>query len=903
MRALQTVCRHLEDPGAVFVFPSEIAVRFWARKALELSGKKALDLRRFISWDRFKETSFKFPPGGRAANQAVRALFAHALLEENSRQGFLRRIVPPEFRESSAAFAGFLGRILPSLHRLRRLDAAGFRLDADKAEDLRLLERRYGEFLAQNNLFEPSFEPPLLELPEKSFFLFYPEVLEDYPSYRSLISSHPRVRLLGLDDEAGAQEPTLTLFENSLQEIRWALLSIGELLDGGLGPEDIAVSVCDLSALEAFLKREADCYSVPLQIHSGRFLDLYPEVRAFRQIGECVEASFTPESLKPLLLNPALPWKDPAQLRSLLHFGLEAMILRNPLPRGGGADLWERSFQKAEACGGASGPSLQPFRSLYRKLKEQLALIRGAADFLCLKERIAIFSETFLDSSRWGQEGLKVFQYALRTLDELAEAWAASGKPDLASPFSLWLEFLGQKIYVPRALEGGVPVYPYRLAAGIYPRIHFVLNASQEGTSHRIRLHPFLAVHEEADPALGELDLSPLVIRLTLLSGQEVRFSYSRKSFSDTHLPPAYFVSRGRILPFSALEELESRDSYLAERLAWSGGCLPLRLQALQKQGFLCAQKTILSPPGEDATLQPLREPALAERLLRERCAVEALLDISASDLELFHSCPFHYLLARVLGLEEREFQIPSLEAKELGNILHRVLQRFFEALREQGGTLRADEPAASRKRMEETARAVLEEYARCRPLPLPPHWEDICRQVRELTTLCLQRELEELPGQQILHSEKWLSSPWPQEGLRLKGKIDRISRSPEGYTLIDYKKNKVPTRRQTFGPQPSCFQMPFYLLLMGENGLPAHQAAYYSLEKARFTFVIGPQPRPQASAEELQGCLESLKARILSMAASLRQGEYMIPKRPDPKRCEFCPFRAACRDRYILRP
>ena len=57
----------LDDPRTDFVFPTEVAARFWLRRALSLAPGRALRADRFLSWDQFDRRALDY---GREATLA-----------------------------------------------------------------------------------------------------------------------------------------------------------------------------------------------------------------------------------------------------------------------------------------------------------------------------------------------------------------------------------------------------------------------------------------------------------------------------------------------------------------------------------------------------------------------------------------------------------------------------------------------------------------------------------------------------------------------------------------------------------------------------------------------------------------------------------------------------------------
>jgi RecB family exonuclease len=902
MRILEALRRELADPRAVFVFPSEVAAGFWLRRAFALTERRALPQRRFLSWDQFAEAALEFGPGRRLVRQEERALFVAALLEANRRDPRFRQIVPPEQAGEPWAFARTLQGMLPCLNRLRTLAGSWPESSAGKAEDLRRLDREYRQFLQGSGLYEPAFEQPSLRPTDSRYHLFYPEVLEEYPSLERLLAGSPQLAQYHLPpvgtgpQEAAREPPRIRAYPDSPEELRAVLAAVAGLLDRGVEPEQIVITASGLPDLEPHLRRAAELGEVPLSLRLGREITAYPPCRLFARIQAVLDSRFSLAAMRELLLDRSLPWREGETGQALLDFGLACRITRNPP---GGGDLWERCFLRARGYRELGLPPLERLRPFYRGLKTALREIGASTSFRRLKENLAQFSKTLLAAERWPEGELKAFQFALDTLDRLEEAARGLGYPS-PSPFRFWLQHLNDARYVLREPPAGVAVYPYRVSAGIGPAHHFVINASQAATRHRVKPLPSLSTHEEESLGLLEHDLSEELLQLYRLSGEQVFFSYPRRGPGQSHLPPGLFVAHGGVLPAAGDP---GSNPYAAEAEAWAGRRDPLGpVLPQQRRGFLRAQLTTLSARGLDLGSQPLSRPELIQavggRLRDER----GRLRLTATGLEQYLQCPLRFLLEKALRLNGEERSAVALEPPEFGQLMHRVFQLFYRSVRrrEPGGRLDAERAETYGRRMRRIVRHVFRSWAREHPLPVSPVWRRERLRAGELAARFLAVELEQMIGERVRLTERRIRRPWPGEALLLSGTIDRVSEGPEGLLLVDYKKNRTPGAADIFGQEPVSIQMPFYLRLLRSGGLDVRRAAYYSIEAGAYRWVAG-GPRSMADPDSLQRAVEQLDARIRGAAARIAGGDFTRPGRRRGE-CSRCPHGEICRRRYALR-
>ncbi len=875
----------LDDPRTSFVFPTEVAARFWLRQALVFGRLRALRADRFLSWDQFDRLALDY--GGEAARardrragMAERTLFAASLLEDNRRRGLFRELVPPG--AEPLAFLPPLLDLLPCLHHLEELSGRWPASSRAKREELALLAGEYRGYLRRAGLYEPTFLQPGLRENGRRYRLFYPEALEEYPGLERVLASD-RVAILHLGAPP-ERVPPIQAFADSRQEMGWALASIAALLDRGVEAGDIALTVGDLPALEPHLRRQAALQAVPLGIRLRRPLLQLPPCRAFERIRACLDSGFSLAALRDLLLDGSLPWKARGRGRELVELGREQRVAKN-LP---GSDTWQRALRRAgedpEATGAAG------LRAYYRKLAATLRRIEEAPDFRRLKEELTAFSKSLLNPSAWSKPELAAWQFALDTLDGLEEARAGVGALP-AAPFRLWLRFLADSRYGAPVPEAGVNTYGYGVSAGIRPGHHFVIGASQAATRRVVKKLPGLGSHEEA--ALGELehDLSDTRLALYSLSGGQVHFSYARQGFQASHLPPGFFVAA------RAVREAGSPSPHpdaLEERF-WLGGPAPESPPSAPRQaGFRRALRTALAPRGLDLTRSPLARPDLLQRALEALRDKEGLLGVSPTSLQLFRQCPFGFLLERLLGLKQEQASPLAVEPMEFGSLMHRVLQVFHERVRrlEPGARLAPERRETYRRWLGAIVRRVFQAWPE--PTPVAPAWWAARQLAEELCYRFLDRDLEELPGARVLATERFLRAPRPQSGIALRGVIDRVSEWSGGWLVTDYKKKGTPTQAQIFGERPVSFQMPFYVALLRDAGQPVQSAAYYSIEEARYVWVTGGR-RPMADGPAMEAAMGRLELAVAELASRLRAGDFTAPRT-----CASCGQRGVCRARFL---
>jgi hypothetical protein len=901
----ERIRNRVDDPNTRFVFPSELTARFWCRRALHFSNRKSIPTSRFLSWDQFKESCLIYASRGRPVNRAVRLLFLYRQLEQNRRNPYLRRIIPPQYAGEPRIFLESLQRLLPVLHRLAAVRTRWPRFSRDKLEDLEGLHARYRAFLDRSLLYEPNYEQPRFSPGNLEHVLFFPELIEDYGEFADLLSN----QVERIPVPPGVRPGTsVRVFQTLPEEIRATIQRAAALLDGGVDPEEIILTVGQLGEVEPFLRREAELYSLPLQFHLGKPLSEFPQVMILHKAYTAVETSFSLNTMKALLLCHSIPWKQEKLCRALIRLALDGRIVGNTPS----SDNWASSIESSRRNGNPRRLPLSRASGFYSSLKHQLTRIAIANTFTELKECLVSFTADFLDLKRLDDEEVKIFQFAVDTLDELEQAdelaAGGAGAPGTADArslqrpaFPIWWLYLGQRLYVPGRYGAGISVYPFRVSEGMEPEHHFVINASQAATSHTIRRYPFLKLHEEQSLAEVQRELAPVHLQLYSHSGENVLFSYARRDFQRSNLPPPLFLARD--IPIVEATAADPTDAYELERRAWiEGGSFPL--QEMQKIGYEAASGGALGIKEIDAARQNLKDERLIRLLAQRLRDEEGRFRISATALEHFSLCPFQFLWERLLQLSGEEYEPSMIDPIEFGVLLHRGLELFFAWVQsddsDPSGLLSIDRRDEYRKRLERIVSSICSDYRRKNPTLLEPIVAEIQGKVEELILAFLDVELETMAGERVEGIEVRLRALAPEIDTVLVGTIDRMSRNPSGYTLIDYKKKHVPTRGDLFSRQAVSLQMPFYIHLMELNDRSVTRAAYYSFENKRYHFVFGGPKTNMASAEDTRRSIDEVKQCIVDMRERVSSGNFQIGTSPATN-CGRCRLQEICRSGYSL--
>jgi hypothetical protein len=945
----------LPDPSIRFVFPSAVPARFWAYAAAEYS-MKPVGMDRFIAWDDFKARTLSLRrKDRRPANRASRTLFSAAFLRENHRKAqegepLLKEYINPNYTASYESFIPSLSRLLPALDRIGRridaLDGEGTLRGNPYFADLMTIRQRYALFLDEYHWYEPSWDRAPFDVSQGRWLLFFPELAEDWEEYKEELSQGDAkevLEIISLDriappgvpgrDAVLAQRVREILgeaagyirFSDSQDEYRWLALTVRRLLDeGGLAPEDIAVSLPGQENPERLIL-EFHLRDIPADLRRGKPLSKYPGGRIFSALTACPAGNWSYQSLKDLLLDKAFPWKDQAAIEALMEFGLRYRCVSGFTEGNRPVDVWERSFDRLRELEEPVRLPVSMIRQFYRRLKRDILDLVNAGSFAKLRSRWQIFETRYFDPSAIKPETNNILARAMKNLEELIEIEAQMGNfgaGESGRVYPVFLSYIKDSEYVYQSGRRGIPIYDYRVAAGIMPLVHFIINMNQEdGAVIYAGGASFLREDRKDLLRIRDRDISGDFIRAYRLSGIFSVFTVSDKTFEGPAIPhrllpellPGPEVSAASLPP---QEDPYAVEADLACGRTGAAGSYPsgpapspsVGASSIQRQGRKALEVLLKDRRPRLPSGTFLVEGDELRQLLGERLSVKAGDEkrdprVSPTDLNGYLKCPLAWMLQRGLGIWEKQTGIETIDQRDLGILYHRILERFFTRLR--GAPFRAEQVETYKQNIIEETKAVLEEarteegafqesvYGMLR--------ERICAALKDY----LEADAEALGGAEILGAEFPLRKKASPPGPALTGIADLVlKKSGDRLILRDFKTAVIPKVGDLLAegeePAPANVQMAAYInMLESEKIGIVEDARFYSLDNREFRGVVnaeGSKGKLPRRREDYDREVAGVDLVLAGLRESLEKGSYPVPAPGDRGDCFSCRVSSVCR-------
>lgn len=765
----ECIVRNIRDENVVFVFPTEVSCKSWADWTVEnsgITGVAAVSMERFIAWDKFKGDCIRTKQEDKTTVPSLmRKIFASYLIEKNAgikksniangknEPLLFKSLITKEFAESASSFSDWISKILPSLKiwktyhdtqsykdiieemKNRALDAGkDFSLSANDSEDedYETLYREYKKFLDENDLFDPAWEqPPFKGADDKTrYVIVYPQILEDWTQYEFLLRMAEQEKALSFVEvprEIDVGNTSWCHFDTSVEELHNVASFLRRMHDEEkIAWTDMAVSVPNMDTYGSYLERELNLFEIPNVTRFSRMLSEHGSGKIFSQIQECVRSDFSFASVKELLLNDDIPWKNKFLIDKFIQFGKENNCVCSYIDEATGkkVDIWTSSFDnpvrrlsddKIPERKRKMEESIAELRRFYGYLRASTTKMVGAKSFKALLRAYRTFRKLFID--RRGFKDMKQSDLILsRCITELTGLVELEGKYcteekkgsgvrvdgktayKISNVFGFFVSHLEQTQYLDQTEKRGIQVYPYRAAAAAPFKVHVVVDATQDSLSVGSLFKQLDFLNEtkrdvilKIDPSTNDkffkfTDFDPSESFISLYQLSSGRASYFT---SAEHSAGKYGFPHGFLKKDAETEPDGSGNVFSQEKSSFVDKDVrfPNFIMRKQKNGFgVWKEQTMTSGRGGGSfSWEESKEKIKSIIEKKYLNKANGKYKISPSNVKAFYKCPRQWLFERVLSLKPLSNEADLMDDFVVGRINHAVFEVYLGVLKDRG--------------------------------------------------------------------------------------------------------------------------------------------------------------------------------------------------------------------------
>ncbi|TAJ83033.1 MAG: hypothetical protein EPO42_00760 [Gallionellaceae bacterium] len=247
-------------------------------------------------------------------------------------------------------------------------------------------------------------------------------------------------------------------------------------------------------------------------------------------------------------------------------------------------------------------------------------------------------------------------------------------------------------------------------------------------------------------------------------------------------------------------------------------------------------------------------------------------LGVSISGYNSLVACPYQFYARHILRLNELDEVREGIEKRDYGDHVHQILQRFHERYVRVSEHPVAELVAALREISAEVFAGLLQQdFAACA-------W--LARWYKSVPAYIEWQRENEAQGWRYAESEQ--AFDWPLEGVRLRGRIDRLDERGEEKLVLDYKTQSDAVLRNKLKEPGEDVQLACYAYAH-----EAADAAFVSIDNGKVKRVEPKHDVPLLAQLNAQ--------RLVDVMAAIRGGAGLPANGVDAV-CMHCEMRGVCR-------
>jgi ATP-dependent helicase/nuclease subunit B len=280
----------------------------------------------------------------------------------------------------------------------------------------------------------------------------------------------------------------------------------------------------------------------------------------------------------------------------------------------------------------------------------------------------------------------------------------------------------------------------------------------------------------------------------------------------------------------------------------------------------------------------------------------------SATQLNTMSKCGYYWFAQYLLKLEALEDPEEGVNAKQLGEINHRILELTYGHFLKNKLVIHPDHLSLALDKLEEASESVLKHAPNTYHFQAGALWENEKHALKKNLIRLLHEDFHEespfnlQPGERTLYGlelEYGESEPLyikvGDQQIRVRGRIDRVDKIGNHLFIFDYKLSKTPDNKDM--QEGKNFQMMVYALALqqklrqAKSALTVGGGGFWSLKQVALKAILN------LPADQDQ--LDSASQKVAEHLEQLHEADFAVyaNKLTDRNKCDmYCPFYQLCR-------
>lgn len=811
------------DNSKTLVFPKEVSARSYLASYAQRHPGKAVFADNVLSWDTFKKSCTEVPSNFQKAQFIHRMLFvSHFMSSPDVKK--LKHFANTKYSESISRFAKNIAEnIVYFKTALENTD----RISDNLLHDIKLLYSSYTAFLKENNLYEEFYlTPDFSEVDKHKYVLVFPHSITDIQIDEAIKAGFKII-------EAGDDLNPIDVYDNTVCEINNTVRKIYKLLQTEKAC-DIAVTLNQYESYYPYFESACRIRNIKLSPSQGKPLIRYAGGTFFNDIQTLCATDFDLEALKAFLFNPLYPFKN----KELISDDIKTAIENKNQNGTGKICEYAKSFTTCE--------NADELRKIFHN-----------------------FQDEFFEKESWhilkNEVEKQAFERTLVLIDDIDRTMKSCHMEKLNEFYNVFLRILEGTSYTSNIKTEGIKVYSYPTSLALEVKYHFVLGLSDSQSTVKKKTVPF--VHEIDDDL--ENSITDEVLKVyARKTDNNVVLSCSEESFTGDSSSPALFVEKNLVQRIKGKTALYKEDSFINETLIYNAKKNSIKGSINQKKWYETSRNILLKGLGSPSY------PKIENDSVK----------LDAYRISSYKNCPYKYFCSYVYHVQKTDFTADMSDAKEVGNLIHKVYAEFFKTVKD----FRLFSEEKNKEYLKKIFEEKLKEYSSTIKSPDRIHILELEEKYKRLLPeIGKAGKVADALGDYSTDSmEKSFSVSYKDYEISVR--MDCIMKDSSGnYVVIDFKKKHIDS---------SSLQLIVYantLLSDPEYSSVPVIGAFYSVEDAKFKSIW------KNNDEFLSKNSEYLEI-LPQVIDGIKQGNFNPT--PDNDICGECDYSRICRKRFVIK-